>query len=120
VGIRDILSLIGFSPFWGIVYVGFLARSMLMNTGVPIFESYAMEQVNESKQGTLSSVLVLGVEGGFAIGFIFSGIIQENYGFSIVFILAIIFYVVSIILIWKFFGEKKIILPANVISADIG
>ena len=78
-----------------------------------------MEQVAENEQGTLSSILSLSWNTGWAIMPVVSGIIQERFGFSPIFITTGILYAISTILIWSFFkdSEESIPLDAEPVAA---
>lgn len=101
------LIVVGFSPWSAVSMVSFLPFNALVQMVFPLFNSFAMEQVDEDKQGTLSSILTLGWQAGWALMPMASGIIQERVGFTPIFLLAIVFLGTSNLLIWKFFKDSE-------------
>ncbi len=101
------LLLLGFSPLTAIAAIAFLARSALMNMGNPLYDSFAMDQVDEEQRGALNSILVLSWEIGWALGPLISGFVQESYGFTPLFIATAVLYSSGIGLIWYFFRDHE-------------
>jgi predicted MFS family arabinose efflux permease len=66
-----------------------------------------MEQVADNEQGTLSSMLTLSWQTGWALMPTVSGFIQEQYGFTPIFISTAILYALSTVLIWTFFSKTE-------------
>jgi MFS family permease len=97
------LMLVGFSPYLWLVSVAFLMRGTLMNMAVPLYSAFAMEQVNEADQGTVNSVKELAWQFGWAVGPYLSGIIQQAYGFTPLFVITGLMYAASILLTWGLF-----------------
>ena len=97
------LLLIGFSPYLWLVSFAFLMRGTLMNMAVPLYSAFAMEQVNETDQGTVNSVKELAWQFGWAVGPYLSGVIQAAYGFTPLFIITSLMYAASILLTWGLF-----------------
>lgn len=97
------LLLIGFSPYLWLVSFAFLMRGTLMNMAVPLYSAFAMEQVNETDQGTVNSVKELAWQFGWAVGPYLSGVIQAAYGFTPLFIITSFMYAASILLTWGLF-----------------
>jgi MFS family permease len=100
------LLLMGFSPFLGVVVLSFLARGALMNMAVPLYSAFAMEQVAEREQGTVNSVKELAWQVGWAVGPYISGLVQQAYGFTPLFVATGILYASAIALTWLFFGKR--------------
>jgi MFS family permease len=101
------LLMLGFSPWLGIAVIGFWGRNALMNMAQPLFNSFSMEQVADNEQGTLNSMLSLSWQTGWALMPVVSGFIQENFGFTPIFITTCILYGVSTIMIWTFFKNSE-------------
>jgi predicted MFS family arabinose efflux permease len=99
------LMLIGFSPFLPLVSVSFLLRGTLMNMAVPLYRAFAMGQVRESEQGTVNSVVELAWQVGWAVGPYLSGVVQESYGFTPLFLTTGVMYALSIAFTWVLFGK---------------
>jgi predicted MFS family arabinose efflux permease len=70
---------------------------------MPLLDAFSMEQVDESQQGTVNSVRNLAWQFGWAVGPFLSGLVQERYGFSPLFVATCILYGVSTWLTWIFF-----------------
>jgi len=100
------LLALGFSPTLGLTIVAFLARGTLMNMAVPLYGAFAMEQVGESEQATVNSVKELAWSVGWAVGPYFSGVVQESYGFTPLFILTGVLYGAAILMTWIFFRNN--------------
>jgi len=113
------LLLLGFSPWLGLAVIGFWGRNALMNMAQPLYNTFSMEQVNENEQGTLSSILSLSWNTGWAIMPVISGYIQAQYGYSPIFITTGILYAVSTLMIWTFFkdSEEPVKIDAEAVAA---
>lgn len=75
-----------------------------------------MEQVKENEQGTLSSILSLSWNTGWAIMPIVSGYIQAQFGFAPIFISTTVLYAISTVLIWTFFKDSE---QTDAIGAEV-
>jgi MFS family permease len=100
------LLLIGFSPWPWLAILGFLARGALMNMVAPLFDSFALEQSHESEHGAVNSVRNLAWNVGWTVGPYLSGLVQQRYGFSPLFVSTAILYGIGISLTWIFFRPK--------------
>ena len=101
------LMLIGFSPTpWGSA-LGFLVRGALMNMVVPLFDAFALEQTPESEHSAINSMRALAWSVGWAIGPYISGVVQQQYGFTPLFISMAILYAIAILFTWVFFGRPS-------------
>jgi MFS family permease len=101
------LMLVGFSPLLWLVSISFLMRGTLMNMAVPLYHAFAMEQIREHEQGTVNSVIELAWQVGWAIGPYASGVVQQRYGFTPLFLTTGVLYLASILLTWSFFGNRE-------------
>ena len=99
--------LIGFSPWPWLAVAGYLARGALMNMMSPLFDSFALEQVHETEHGTVNSIRNLTWNVGWTVGPYISGVVQQRWGFSPLFVGTAVMYAVSISLIWFFFRPKR-------------
>lgn len=109
------LMLIGFSPFYWLAAVGFLMRTMLMNMATPLYSAFCMEQVPERDQGVVNSVLNISWQLGWSVGPYISGVVQETYGFTPLFLATGVLYLIAILTMWTFFqkAEQQLqVLPA--------
>jgi MFS family permease len=105
------LVVMGFSPLAWLSVFGFLVRGTLMNMVAPLFDAFAMERTKEAEQGTINSLRVLAWSFGWAVGPYISGIVQQQYGFSPLFITTAVLYTLGIGLTWVFFGDKQGLIP---------
>ncbi|MBE0411638.1 MAG: MFS transporter, partial [Anaerolineales bacterium] len=101
------LLMLGFSPVLWLAGISFLIRGTLMNMASPLYHTFAMEQIDESEQGTVNSVFELAWEVGWAVGPYISGVVQESYGFTPLFIATGILYFISTWLIWLLFKQVE-------------
>lgn len=101
------LLAIGFSPWFGLALIGFLGRGALMNMASPLSSAFAMELVDEEEQGTLTSLLTLSWQTGWALMPLVSGIIQERYGFAPIFLATGVLYAIGIAMKWIFFRHVE-------------
>jgi MFS family permease len=109
------LLMLGFSPVLWLAGISFLIRGTLMNMASPLYHAFAMEQIDESEQGTVNSVFELAWQVGWAIGPYISGVVQEIYGFTPLFIATGVLYFISTLLIWLLFKqvEFEVETPSN-------
>jgi predicted MFS family arabinose efflux permease len=113
------LLLIGFAPWLGLVFFSFLMRSVLMNMSVPLYHTFAMEQVIESEQGTVNSVLEWSWQFGWMIGPYISGVVQQFYGFSPLFIATAVTYGLANVATWVYFhrhDQEELALSSSTIG----
>ncbi len=106
------LMLIGFSPFLWLAAIGFWMRAALMNMAAPLYSAFCMERVPENDQGVVNSILNLSWQVGWAVGPYISGVVQENYGFSPLFIATGLLYLSSVVILWSFFRNTERDQPA--------
>lgn len=110
------LLMTGFAPFLWLSSIGYLLRMALMNMSAPLFSAFCMEQTPEHHQGFVNSTLNISWNIGWAVGPFISGIVQERYGFTPLFIATSILYFLAISLAWAFFKntEKNRVGPQTV------
>ncbi len=101
------LMTIGFAPYLWLAGISFLLRAMLMNMAAPLYSAFCMEQTPEKEQGLVNSLLNISWQLGWAVGPYISGIVQENYGFTPLFISTGILYATAISLTWIFFHRAE-------------
>ncbi|MDP2994383.1 MAG: MFS transporter, partial [Anaerolineales bacterium] len=100
------LLLIGFSPWPWLAVIGFLMRGALMNMVAPLFDAFALEQSHESEHGAINSIRNLAWNVGWTVGPYISGVVQQRYGFSPLFVSTAVLYALAISLTWFFFRPK--------------
>ena len=115
------LLLAGFTPWAWLSSASLLARGTLMNMAAPLYTAFAMEQVEVNQQGVINSALNLFWQMGYAVGPFISGVVQEQFGFSPLFIATAVLYFCAASLTWIFFKEhEKVGAPAIVGLAQPG
>ena len=101
------LLLAGFTPWAWLSSASLLARGTLMNMAAPLYTAFAMEQVEANEQGVVNSSLNLFWQLGYAVGPFISGVVQEQYGFSPLFIATAVLYFCAASLTWVFFRHSE-------------
>ncbi len=102
------MLMIGFVPSLWVAGIASLFRAALMNMSAPLYSAFCMEQTPESEQGLVSSVLNIAWNAGWAVGPFISGLVQEAYGFTPLFITTTILYLTAIGVMWMFFGKSEV------------
>ena len=99
------LLTIGFSPFFGLAAFAFWMRQALMNMGAPLYEAFAMEQVQERERATISGLMGMSWNIGWTVGPFLSGYMQAtpNIGFQPIFLITCSLYVLAAMLSKVFF-----------------
>lgn len=100
------MAMLGFAPWLWLSAGAYLARLVLMNMNIPVYQSFAMEQVREEARGTASAVLNIGYSFGYALSPAISGRLQVSTGFGPIFGLAIAAYIAAVGMYWYFFARK--------------
>jgi len=99
------LLTIGFSPWFSVAAFAFWVRAALMNMGNPLYNAFAMEQVQERERATVSGLMGMSWMLGWTIGPYVSGIMQAdpNIGFRPIFLITCSLYLVAAVLGKVFF-----------------
>ena len=100
------LLMVGFSPWPWLAVFGFIVRGALMNMVSPLFDAFALEKFHESEHGAVNSVRNLAWNIGQTAGPYVSGLVQQRWGFTPLFINTGIMYGLAITLTWLFFRPK--------------
>ena len=100
------LLLMGFSPYFSLAAVGFLVRAMLMNMASPLYTAFSMEQIEPHDQGAVNSLLNISWTAGWAVGPMISGVVQQRWGFTPLFVATAVLYGLAILLTWWFFVRR--------------
>ena len=99
------MVLLGFAPFT-ISALAYYVRMALMNMSSPIYQTFVMEKVDTSERTTVASLASMVWNSGRAFSPTISGWLQVNYGFTPVFVLAIMLYTCAIPFYWLFFLRR--------------
>jgi MFS family permease len=100
------LLVIGFSPFTWLAVVGYLIRGALMNMVAPLFDAYALERTPEAEHGMVNSVRNLAWNMGWTVGPYVSGLVQQRWGFTPLFVSTAVLYGLGITLTWVYFKPQ--------------
>jgi MFS family permease len=101
------MLMIGFVPSPLIAGFAFLMRAALMNMAAPLYSAFCMEQTPEHQQGYTSSVLNIAWQIGWSVGPYISGVVQQQYGFTPLFLATSVLYLVAVGVMWKFFHDAE-------------
>jgi predicted MFS family arabinose efflux permease len=110
------MLMIGFVPSLWIAGFAFLMRAALMNMSTPLYSAFCMEQTPEHQQGLASSILNIAWQIGWSVGPYISGIVQEQYGFTPLFISTTLLYLVAIGVMWRFFRDVEQSQPSSAVA----
>jgi len=102
------LLLLGCSNLLTLAAVGFLARAALMNMGGPLYSAFAMERIAPRRRAAINGILTMSWSGSFALSNWISGHLQETVGFSPLFLITCIAFVVGAFLTYIFFARVDI------------
>jgi len=102
------LLLLGYSNLLTVAAVGFLARAALMNMGGPLYSAFAMERIAPRRRAAVNGILTMSWSGSFALSNWISGHLQETIGFSPLFLITCIAYLVGASLTYIFFARVDI------------
>jgi MFS family permease len=101
------LIMLGFSPWFWLSASAYYVRVALMNMSSPVYQTFVMEQVEESSRATVASLVSMSWNFGWAFSPTLSGWMQVNYGFGPPYIGTIILYTLSVYLYWAFFWRRS-------------
>jgi MFS family permease len=99
------LLLIGFSGYFWVSGIAFWVRAALMNMGNPLYNAFAMEQVEEQERATVSGLMGMSWNIGWTIGPFLSGYMQQHpsIGFQPIFLITCSLYIIATVLEKLFF-----------------
>ncbi len=106
------LALLGFSPWYWLSATAYLIRLALMNMSGPVYDTFVMEQVDESARATVASLVSMCWSFGWAFSPTISGWLQVRYGFTPVVLGTVVTYIIAIILYRCFFWNE----PESVVT----
>jgi MFS family permease len=101
------LLALGFVPVLPVATGAFWLRATLMNMGGPLYTAFAMEQAEEDERGKLGAMLGLTWSVGRGIGPGISGVVQQQVGFTPLFLTTGTTYLVAAVLLQVFFGDVE-------------
>lgn len=102
------LLTIGFSPVFWLAGFAFWMRAALMNMANPLYSAFAMGQVSERERATVSGLMGMSWNIGWAIGPYLSGYMQQHpaIGFKPIFVITCSLYLLAAILTRAFFQRR--------------
>lgn len=100
------LVLLGFAPWFWVSAAAYYIRLALMNMSGPVYQAFVMEQVSPEARATVSSLISMSWNIGWAVSPMISGWLQTRYGFGPSFVGTIILYSVSVWLYAHFFWAE--------------
>ncbi|MCL4560001.1 MAG: MFS transporter [Chloroflexi bacterium] len=101
------LLLMGFSGFAWLSMIGYLGRAFFINIASPLYSAFSMEQIPTEDQGAVNSLLGLSWQVGWVIGPYISGVVQEIYGFTPLYVGAWFLYALTCASVWYFFHPRR-------------
>jgi len=116
------LVVLGFSPVLWTVILAMAVRNSLMNAGNPIFNAFAMEQVEPQERASLAATQSVLWQIGWVIGGTWYAVLQGTLGFdlgyTVNFLTIITLYTIATGLYWLWFRDAdKRALAARTASA---
>jgi len=92
---------IGFAPFFWLSASAFWIRAALMNMGSPLYEAFAMEQFTMRERATISGLMGMSWNIGWAVGPYLGGYMQQSptIGWKPIFVITCVLYVLAAILV---------------------
>lgn len=99
------LLLLGYSPLFTPAVVGFLARAGLMNMGGPLYTAFVMERVEERRRAAVNGLLMMSWSGSWALSNWASGQLQQGPGFSLIFLITCVSYLIGSTMTYLFFAS---------------
>jgi MFS family permease len=107
------LAILGFVPVFQLVVMAYFIRIALMNMTTPIYQTFALEQIQPSARGMVASLNSMAWSFGWAFSPVISGWLQVRYGFPPAFAGTMILYAMAVSLYWLFFLRKKNTAPVT-------
>jgi MFS family permease len=107
-----LLALMGFAPWFWLSASAYYLRLALMNMSGPVYETFVMEQVEQSARATVASLVSMAWNFGWAFSPMISGWMQVRFVFGPVFIGTIVLYSLAVWMYWAFFGVRRPAQPA--------
>ncbi len=102
------LIVLGFGPFYWMSAGAYLVRLALMNMSNPVYQAFVMEHVEKDSRATVSSLVSMAWNFGWAISPSVSGDLQVTYGFGPPFLITIVLYCLAVFLYWAFFWRGQL------------
>lgn len=107
--------LMGWAPWFEVSAFAYFIRAGLMNMTGPVYQTFVMERAPQNSRAMVASLVSMANSFGWAFSPTISGWLQVNYGFSPVFVLTILLYLVSIYFYWRFFWKVQ---PLPAVSVE--
>lgn len=95
--------IMAFAPSLWMVALAYMARNTLQQMSNPLKNSFLMESISMETRASANGVINAFGEGARAIGMFIAGYIIVSIGYESIFMIALVFYVLSAALFYKFF-----------------
>jgi MFS family permease len=105
------LLILSWSPVLYIAIIGFVGRALFMNIAWPVMDVFYMEGCSQEERSTAMGVINTGDSIARGIGLNIGGWLLAMGFLRIPFLIAVIFYGLSIVLFYVFFGRDESIRP---------
>ncbi len=99
--------IMAFVPSIWMVALAYMARNTLQQMSNPLKNSFLMESISRETRASASGVLNAFSQGARAIGMFLAGYIIVGFGYESIFMIALVFYIISASLFYKFFVSSK-------------
>ncbi|MFP4456148.1 MAG: MFS transporter [Clostridia bacterium] len=99
--------IMAFAPSLWIVAIAYMARNTLQQMSNPLKNSFLMDSITRETRASANGVINAFGEGARAIGMFMAGYIIVGLGYEFIFMIALVFYVLSATLFYKFFVFDK-------------
>jgi len=101
------LLVLGFASNFWLAAAAFLLRAALMNMAAPLYSAFVMEHAPEGERGAVNSVMQTVWNVGWAVGPYVSGAVQQQWGFTPLFVATAVLYASAIGLTWQLFHAAE-------------
>ncbi|MHA2142735.1 MAG: MFS transporter [Candidatus Thorarchaeota archaeon] len=101
------LLILSWSPVLYIAIIGFVGRALFMNIAWPVMDVFYMEGCSQEERSTAMGVINTGDSIARGIGLNIGGWLLAMGFLRVPFVIAVIFYCLSIVLFYRFFGATE-------------
>ncbi len=117
------LLVMGYAPYFPLVAVALLVRGMLMNMANPVYMAFCMERLPRRERATFSGTTEVVWSLTWAVSSGVSGWLRDllgfERGFSVEFALMALFYTISTVTLYAFFGRRSEKAPGGGLSGKV-
>lgn len=95
--------IMGFVPSLWAVAIAYMARNTFQQMSGPLQDTFIMSGLNKQTRATANGILNAAGNGARSIAMFVAGYIIVTVGYSYLFVIALVFYIISTIFFYKFF-----------------